>query len=125
MLGKDVACDCLGRGYLGGGAYPPGVSSAGGFGSGYGPAVNNSVLAIAVQPDDKLIVAGFFTSPAGSAASRLGRLNTDGTGDAAYTGKPGGTPPPKDRPVLPGGPVMTAHCRFVHWAGPISTEWPL
>lgn len=105
---NDFAFDSLGRIYLGGASYLARLSSTGAIDSGYAPAVNNSVLTIAVQPDDKLIVAGFFTSLAGSAASRLGRLNTDGTRDAAYTGTLGGTTTPNDLLVLADGRVLLA-----------------
>ncbi|MBL9184351.1 MAG: immunoglobulin domain-containing protein [Verrucomicrobiaceae bacterium] len=105
---NDFAFDSLGRIYLGGASYLARLSSTGAIDSGYAPAVNNTVLALAVQPDDKLIVAGFFTSLAGSAASRLGRLNTDGTRDAAYTGSLGGTTTPNDLLVLADGRVLLA-----------------
>ena len=105
---NDFAFDSLGRIYLGGASYLARLSSTGAIDSGYAPAVNNSVLAIAVQTDDKLIVAGFFTSLAGSAASRLGRLNMDGTRDAAYTGTLGVTTTPNDLLVLADGRVLLA-----------------
>ena len=53
--------------------------------SGYAPSVNQAIRAMAMQSDDKLIVAGFFSSLAGSSASRIGRLNTDGTRDTSFT----------------------------------------
>lgn len=53
--------------------------------TGYTVAVNQSVRHLAMQADDKLIVAGFFSSLAGSSASRIGRLNTDGTRDTSFT----------------------------------------
>ncbi|MBK8092937.1 MAG: hypothetical protein IPK32_13365 [Verrucomicrobiaceae bacterium] len=105
---NDFAFDSLGRIYLGGASYLARLSSAGAIDSGYTPAVNNTVNALAIQQDDKLIVAGLYTSLAGSAASRLGRLNTDGTRDAAYTGTLGGTTTPNDLLVLADGRVLLA-----------------
>jgi uncharacterized delta-60 repeat protein len=53
---------------------------------GAGP--NGSVLAMALQPDGKLVIGGGFTSYNSTARSRLARLNTDGTLDSAFN--PGG-----------------------------------
>jgi len=54
--------------------------------AGAGP--NGSVLALALQPDGKLVIGGGFTTYNLTARSRLARLNTDGTLDAAFN--PGG-----------------------------------
>lgn len=51
---------------------------------------NQQVLALAVQPDDQILVAGYFTNIAGAAAGRFARLNTDGTRDASFTSAIGG-----------------------------------
>jgi uncharacterized delta-60 repeat protein len=40
---------------------------------------------MAVQPDDKILVTGSFTSLAGQPASGLARLNSDGTADPSFT----------------------------------------
>lgn len=45
------------------------------------PSFGNTVYAIAIQSDDKLLVGGAFTSP----ANRLMRLNTNGTADSSFT----------------------------------------
>lgn len=49
------------------------------------PAANDIVRAIAVSPDDKILVAGDFTSYNGSTAGHLVRLNADGTTDNTFT----------------------------------------
>jgi uncharacterized delta-60 repeat protein/uncharacterized repeat protein (TIGR01451 family) len=49
-----------------------------------GSGANGQVFAIAVQPDGKTIVGGDFTVMAGSAASHIVRLNTDGTVDTTF-----------------------------------------
>ncbi|WP_410221398.1 T9SS type A sorting domain-containing protein [Pedobacter sp.] len=52
------------------------------FGSGTG--FNGNVYASVLQPDGKVIVAGYFTSYNGTAANRIARLNTDGSLDTAF-----------------------------------------
>ena len=46
--------------------------------------VGNFVLATAVQPDGKTIIAGNFSSVLGQARSNIARLNADGTLDAGF-----------------------------------------
>lgn len=104
----DFALDSQGRIYIGGVSYLSRLLSNGALDTSYTPAVNNTVLTLAVQADDKLIVAGYFTSLAGSSASRLGRLNPDGTRDATYTGTLGVTTTPNDLLVLTDGRVLLA-----------------
>lgn len=50
-----------------------------------GTSFNNSVTAVAVQNDGKIIVGGSFTNYNGTAINRLARLNTDGTIDATFS----------------------------------------
>jgi uncharacterized delta-60 repeat protein len=52
--------------------------------------VGNYVLATAVQPDGKLILAGKFTSVLGVARNNLARLNADGTLDTTFNPNPNG-----------------------------------
>src|SRR5438876_11293118 len=51
-----------------------------------GVGANNLVLAVAVQPDGKLVIGGKFTSYNGDAAAsdRVMRLNADGTRDPSF-----------------------------------------
>lgn len=49
-----------------------------------GSGANNKVSAIAIQPDNKLVLGGEFTSVAGAARVRVARLNSDGSLDAAF-----------------------------------------
>ena len=49
-----------------------------------GGAANDWVLSLAVQGDDKIYAAGYFTSYDGIARSRLARLKADGSLDAAF-----------------------------------------
>lgn len=53
---------------------------------GTGP--NNSVLAVAIQSDGKVIIGGYFTSYNGSSQGYMARLNTDGTRDPNFLGAP-------------------------------------
>ncbi|HBJ84802.1 MAG TPA: hypothetical protein DDZ88_13210 [Verrucomicrobiales bacterium] len=46
--------------------------------------VGNFVLATVVQPDGKMIIAGFFTSVLGQPRNNIARLNTDGTLDTGF-----------------------------------------
>jgi uncharacterized delta-60 repeat protein len=55
----------------------------------FNPGANNSVYAIAVQPDGKILVGGAFTTLGGGGTgtvgrNRIGRLNADGSIDLAF-----------------------------------------
>jgi uncharacterized delta-60 repeat protein len=49
-----------------------------------GTGLDNSVLAIAVQADGKVLVGGFFTNYNGTVRNRIARLNADGTLDVSF-----------------------------------------
>jgi uncharacterized delta-60 repeat protein len=49
-----------------------------------GTGTNNTVSAVAVQPDGKILLAGSFTGYNGVARGRLARVNTDGTLDGSF-----------------------------------------
>ena len=49
-----------------------------------GAAANNTIRALAIQTDDKVLIAGIFTEVAGQARMGLARLNGDGTLDSSY-----------------------------------------
>jgi uncharacterized delta-60 repeat protein len=49
-----------------------------------GTGAGNTVQAVAVQPDGKIIIAGDFTSYNENLVGRVARLNADGTFDAAF-----------------------------------------
>ncbi|WP_429950101.1 IPTL-CTERM sorting domain-containing protein [Comamonas sediminis] len=50
--------------------------------------VNSPVRSIVVQPDGKILVAGYFTSFEGVPRSYIVRLNADGTQDSSFTASP-------------------------------------
>jgi uncharacterized delta-60 repeat protein len=50
----------------------------------FNPGANNTVVAMAVQADGKVLVGGFFTSLGGTRRNYLGRLNPDGSLDASF-----------------------------------------
>jgi uncharacterized delta-60 repeat protein len=57
--------------------------------AGFNPAANNPVLnadvrSVVVQPDGKIIVAGFFTTLGGQARTNIGRLNANGNLDTTF-----------------------------------------
>ncbi|QBB69068.1 hypothetical protein ELE36_00990 [Pseudolysobacter antarcticus] len=59
----------------------------------FNPNANDVVIALALQPDGKLVLGGYFTSlsPNGGgpiARSRIARLNTDGSVDAIFNPNP-------------------------------------
>jgi uncharacterized delta-60 repeat protein len=60
------------------------LSANGVLDTNFNPKVNNTVFAIAVQTDGKLVVAGSFSSLGGQLRSRIGRLYGDGTLDASF-----------------------------------------
>src|SRR5262245_43092698 len=45
---------------------------------------NGDVLAVAVQPDGKIVICGDFTTVNGTSRNRLARLNSDGTLDFSF-----------------------------------------
>jgi uncharacterized delta-60 repeat protein len=49
-----------------------------------GAGTNDYVYTLQVQPDDKVIIAGDFTSYSGFSINRISRLNTDGTLDTSF-----------------------------------------
>lgn len=49
-----------------------------------GAGANNSIRAMVIQPDGKIIIAGGFTTYDGTGRNRLARLNTDGTLDGTF-----------------------------------------
>ena len=49
-----------------------------------GTGANSSIYGIAVQPDGKILIAGFFTAYNGTTASRIARLNADGSIDPTF-----------------------------------------
>ncbi len=49
-----------------------------------GAAFDASVMAVAVQPDGKVVVGGYFTNLGGTARNRIARLNANGTLDASF-----------------------------------------
>jgi uncharacterized delta-60 repeat protein len=50
---------------------------------------DNTVTDVSVQPDDKILVTGSFTSYSGFTANRFARLNSDGTFESLYLPNPG------------------------------------
>ncbi len=52
------------------------------FHTGTGP--NSSVFSMAIQPDGKILIGGFFTMYNGIPANRLARINTDGSFDNTF-----------------------------------------
>lgn len=51
----------------------------------FNPGASDTVSALALQPDGRIIVGGSFTTIAGNARSRLARINADGTLDPQFS----------------------------------------
>ncbi|MCX7633653.1 MAG: delta-60 repeat domain-containing protein, partial [Turneriella sp.] len=49
-----------------------------------GAGANGDVRSIAIQPDGKILIAGFFTEYNGTTRNRIARLNTDGSLDTTF-----------------------------------------
>jgi uncharacterized delta-60 repeat protein len=45
---------------------------------------NSTILSLAIQPDDKIVIAGWFTTYNGVGRNRIARLNPDGTLDTSF-----------------------------------------
>ena len=54
----------------------------------FNPGAGSRVDALAVQPDGKILVGGYFTTLGGQPRNYIGRLNADGTLDAGFTPGP-------------------------------------
>lgn len=48
------------------------------------PSIGSGLTTLVVQPDEKILVGGFFTAVAGAARTNLARLNTNGTIDPNF-----------------------------------------
>jgi len=59
------------------------------FTTGTGTGFDRGVYAVAVQSDGKIIVGGEFRNLNGTTATRIARLNADGTPDTTFTSKTG------------------------------------
>jgi uncharacterized delta-60 repeat protein len=54
------------------------------FNTGANVGTNDQVLAIEIQPDNKIIIGGFFTTARGVTQNGFARLNTDGSLDTSF-----------------------------------------
>jgi uncharacterized delta-60 repeat protein len=61
-----------------------------GFNTGTGP--NSAVYSIAIQPDGKILIGGFFSTFNDTIVNRIARLNVDGTLDTAFASNTGTGP---------------------------------
>jgi uncharacterized delta-60 repeat protein len=60
-----------------------------GFLANTGTGVNSDIDSIAIQPDNKILIGGLFTTFNGATVNRIVRLNQDGTRDVAFTNNNG------------------------------------
>jgi uncharacterized delta-60 repeat protein len=61
-------------------------------------AASSGIHALAVQPDGKILIGGYFLTPAGKRRNCIARLNANGTPDASFNLRPGD----KDSAFSPG-----------------------
>ena len=71
-----------------------------------GQGVNDSVRAIAIQPDGRAILGGFFTSVNGENRNRIARLNYDGSLDGTFNPGGGADNPVQVVVLQPDGKVL-------------------
>ena len=71
-----------------------------------GQGVNDSVRAIAIQPDGRAILTGFFTSVNGENRNRIARLNYDGSLDGTFNPGGGADNPVQAVVLQPDGKVL-------------------
>ena len=71
----------------------------------YDPTADNTVTALAVQADDKLLVGGDIVSLEGAHSFNLGRLNTNGSLDSSFVGA---SSVPNDLLILRDGRILLA-----------------
>ncbi len=57
----------------------------------FNPGVNGTIYSMAMQPDGKILVGGFFNTLAGQSRSSLGRLSSDGALDTGFNPGVNGT----------------------------------
>lgn len=72
----------------------------------FNPGANGTVLAMAVQPDGKILIGGSFTTVASTPRNFLARLNADGSLDAAFN--PGADATVQSIAVQPDGKILVA-----------------
>jgi uncharacterized delta-60 repeat protein len=73
-----------------------------------GSGANGTVHSIAVQPDGKVAIGGYFTSVNGSSRNRIARLNADGSLDSSFNPGPGPNNPIDALANQPDGKVLIA-----------------
>jgi|GEM_PF-2230755 len=73
-----------------------------------GTGANNTVRAIAIQADGKIIIGGDFTSYNGTGRTRIARLNTDGTLDGTFNPGTGAGNSVRAIVVQPDGKIIIA-----------------
>ena len=78
-----------------------------------GSGVNGPIQAVAVQPDGKAIIGGWFTTVQGHMRNGVARLNPDGTGDATFHSTAAGTWPASSVALQADGRVLVGGTRVV------------
>ncbi|HVS51805.1 MAG TPA: hypothetical protein VHD62_05565 [Opitutaceae bacterium] len=78
----------------------------------FNPGADNTVTALALQADGKLIVGGSFSNIAGQPRVGLARLNADGTLDPSFSAQLGSTLGIYAIAVQPDGRIVVAHFEF-------------
>ena len=73
-----------------------------------GTGFNNTVFSIAIQPDGKILVGGFFTTYKGATENYIIRLNTDGSKDTSFTTGVGFSNYVKSIAIQPDGKILVA-----------------
>ena len=87
------------------------------FGNGAG-ANTSPVIAMALQPDGKVLIGGTFTSVHGTTRNAVARLNTDGSLDTTFDPSSGSTSTVRTLLVQPDGKILVGEI------SPPLAEWP-
>lgn len=77
-----------------------------GFMAGSGFASSNSVFAVEVQPDGKILIGGLFTYIGSTARNRIARLNANGTLDTSFNPGTGASSGIFDIALQPDGKIL-------------------
>ena len=95
------------------------LNADGGLDTGFNPGTgaDNTVTTLSVQPDGKILIAGYFTSYNGASRNRIARLNTDGSLDVGFDPGTGANNVPKFSPNFIHYNLRLQESSFVGWFG--------
>jgi uncharacterized delta-60 repeat protein/uncharacterized repeat protein (TIGR01451 family) len=99
------------------------ITSTGTLDTTFTPAVNNEVMAVALQDDGKIVLSGYFSTVNGTARAGIARLLATGATDTSFnpgSGFPmlyGFVQPPYTLAIQPDGKIIAAGGYFIGYNG--------